>query len=116
MKLTGISQKAFLDRYSLKDKKGKPVEKTPDQMWRRIAKSVAEIEKRTSHIKTPLDVSVMGCVVNAIGEAKSADVAIAFGKGSGLVMKKGEIIAKLSGEALINKFVEEVEFEAKKKL
>ena len=31
----------------------------------------------------------MGCVVNAIGEAKSADVAIAFGKGSGLVMKKG---------------------------
>ncbi|MGB5034853.1 MAG: adenosylcobalamin-dependent ribonucleoside-diphosphate reductase [Microgenomates group bacterium] len=46
MKLTGISQKAFLDRYSLKDKKGKPVEKTPDQMWRRIAKSVAEIEKK----------------------------------------------------------------------
>ena len=57
----------------------------------------------------------MGCVVNAIGEAKSADVAIAFGKGSGLVMKKGEIVAKLSGEELINKFVEEVEFEAKKK-
>ncbi len=46
MKLTGISQKAFLDRYSLKDKHGKPVEKKPDQMWRRIAKSVAEIEKK----------------------------------------------------------------------
>ena len=81
-----------------------------------IVTAVSEIEKRTAHIKAPLDVSVMGCVVNAIGEAKSADVAIAFGKGSGLVMKKGEIIAKLSGEALINKFVEEVEFEAKKKL
>ncbi len=80
-----------------------------------LVSAVSEIEKRTAHIKTPLDVSVMGCVVNAIGEAKSADVAIAFGKGSGLVMKKGEIIAKLSGDALINKFVEEVEFEAKEK-
>ena len=80
-----------------------------------LVSAVAEIEKRTSHIKTPLDVSVMGCVVNAIGEAKSADVAIAFGKGSGLVMKKGEIIAKLSGDALINKFIEEVEIEAEKR-
>ncbi|MGA1941491.1 flavodoxin-dependent (E)-4-hydroxy-3-methylbut-2-enyl-diphosphate synthase [Arcobacter sp. YIC-310] len=76
---------------------------------------VAEIEKRTNHIKTPLDVSVMGCVVNAIGEAKSADVAIAFGKGSGLVMKRGEILAKLKGDELINKFVEEVELEAQKR-
>ena len=40
----------------------------------------------------------MGCVVNAIGEAKN--VAIAFGKGSGLVMKKGEIIAKIKVEML----------------
>ena len=80
-----------------------------------LVSAVAEIEKRTSHIKTPLDVSVMGCVVNAIGEAKSADVAIAFGKGSGLVMKKGEIIEKLSGDALINKFIQEVELEAEKR-
>lgn len=80
-----------------------------------LVNAVAQVEKRTAHIKVPLDVSVMGCVVNAIGEAKSADVAIAFGKGSGLVMKKGEIIAKLSGDALINKFIEEVEFEAKKR-
>ena len=79
-----------------------------------LVSAVAEIERRTKHIKAPLDVSVMGCVVNAIGEAKSADVAIAFGKGSGLVMKKGEIIAKLSGDALINKFIEEVELEAQK--
>ena len=42
--------------------------------------AVKEVEEATKHIKAPLDVSVMGCVVNAIGEAKSADVAIAFGK------------------------------------
>jgi len=79
-----------------------------------LVKAVAEVEERTKHIKAPLDVSVMGCVVNALGEAKSADVAIAFGKGNGLVMKKGEIIAKLDEDKLVDKFIEEVESEAKK--
>lgn len=44
MKLSGVSEKVFLDRYSLKDKKGKALEKKPEQMWTRIAKAVAEIE------------------------------------------------------------------------
>ena len=78
-----------------------------------LPKAVAEIEERTKHIKTPLDVSVMGCVVNAIGEAKEAEVAIAYGKGSGLIMKKGEIIAKLPENELVDRFVAEVEKEAK---
>lgn len=46
MKLNGISQKVFLDRYSLKDKKGQPTEKTPEEMWKRIARAVAEVEKK----------------------------------------------------------------------
>ena len=45
MKLTGISEKVFSDRYSLKDKAGKPTEKKPDDMWKRIAKAVAAQEK-----------------------------------------------------------------------
>jgi len=45
MKLTGISDKVFSDRYSLKDKTGKPTEKKPDEMWKRIAKAVASQEK-----------------------------------------------------------------------
>src|ERR1035437_9797225 len=45
MKLDGIRQKVFLDRYSLKDKKGNPMEKTPDEMWRRVAKGIAGVEK-----------------------------------------------------------------------
>ena len=47
-----------------------------------------KVEKRLSHIKTPLDISVMGCVVNALGEAKHADMAIAFGNRSGLIIKE----------------------------
>ncbi|MBI4973658.1 adenosylcobalamin-dependent ribonucleoside-diphosphate reductase [Candidatus Roizmanbacteria bacterium] len=46
MKLTGFSQKVFLDRYALKDKKGAPIEKDPGQMWKRIAKAVASQEKK----------------------------------------------------------------------
>ncbi|PJE63935.1 hypothetical protein COU89_00560, partial [Candidatus Roizmanbacteria bacterium CG10_big_fil_rev_8_21_14_0_10_45_7] len=44
--LDGISQKVFLDRYSVKDKDGKPVEKTPQEMWKRIARGVARIETK----------------------------------------------------------------------
>ena len=74
-----------------------------------LVSAVAEVERRTAHIKAPMDVSVMGCVVNAIGEAKHADVAIAYGKGSGLVMVKGEVVAKLPEVELVDRFVAEVE-------
>jgi (E)-4-hydroxy-3-methylbut-2-enyl-diphosphate synthase len=74
-----------------------------------LVSAVAEVEKRTAHIKTPMDVSVMGCVVNAIGEAQHADVAIAYGKGAGLVMRKGEVVARLPEGELVERFVQEVE-------
>ncbi|SFV53804.1 1-hydroxy-2-methyl-2-(E)-butenyl 4-diphosphate synthase [hydrothermal vent metagenome] len=78
-----------------------------------LVTAVAEIERRTKHIKTPLNVSVMGCVVNAIGEAAHADVAIAYGKGKGLIMVKGEVVANLDEKELVDKFVFEVEKMAK---
>ena len=77
-----------------------------------LVEAVKQVEEKTKHIKVPLDVSVMGCVVNALGEAKSADIAIAYGKGSGLIIKKGETIAKLPTEELLDRFLEEVEKEA----
>ena len=79
-----------------------------------LVKAVKEVEEKIKHIKKPLNVSVMGCVVNAIGEAKMADVAIAYGKGSGLIIKKGEVIAKLPTSQLVDRFLAEVEKEAQK--
>ena len=79
-----------------------------------LVSAVAEVEEKTKHIKAPLNVSVMGCVVNALGEAKAADVAIAYGKGTGLIIKKGETIAKLPTEELLDRFLQEVEEEARK--
>jgi ribonucleoside-diphosphate reductase alpha chain len=51
MKLTGISEKVFLDRYSLKSKDGKSVEKRPEEMWSRIAKAVSLVEKKSKQKK-----------------------------------------------------------------
>ena len=73
-----------------------------------LKKAVALIEEKTKDIKVPLNISVMGCAVNALGEAKEADVAIAFGKNSGLIIKKGEIVAKLSEDKLVERFMLEV--------
>jgi len=73
---------------------------------------VEAVEEATKHIKKPLNLAVMGCVVNAIGEAKEADVAIACGKGYGLIIKKGEIIGKYKEEELLEKFLEEVKKES----
>src|SRR5665811_1174033 len=51
MKLDGIREKVFLDRYSLKDKKGDPTEKSPEEMWRRVAKGVVGAEKKQDRQK-----------------------------------------------------------------
>ena len=55
----------------------------------------------------------MGCVVNAIGEAKGTDVAIAFGKGNGMIMRKGEVVARLPESELVDRFLLEIDDEIK---
>ncbi|MBI4065501.1 adenosylcobalamin-dependent ribonucleoside-diphosphate reductase [Candidatus Gottesmanbacteria bacterium] len=46
MDLTGIRQKVFLDRYARKDENGTPIEKTPEEMWRRVAHAIAQVEPK----------------------------------------------------------------------
>src|SRR3989344_8028580 len=45
MKLVGVSEKVFKDRYALKNKAGDPIEKDPKQMWARVARGIAKEEK-----------------------------------------------------------------------
>ncbi len=74
-----------------------------------LVSAIKVVEERLRHIKKPLQVSVMGCAVNALGEAKHADIAIAFGNKSGLIIKKGEILRKMSEETILDEFIKEVE-------
>ena len=48
-----------------------------------------------------MNVAVMGCVVNGPGEAREADVGIAGGKGEGILFRKGQIVAKVPEERLM---------------
>lgn len=73
-----------------------------------LVKAVSEVEEIAKVIKKPFDISVMGCAVNAIGEAKHADLAIAFGKGEGLIIKKGEVLCKLPEDKLLAEFEKEL--------
>ena len=69
----------------------------------------AKVEEKLAGIQEPIEVAVMGCVVNGPGEARTADVGIAGGKGEGLVFRKGEIIRKVPEEALVDELFKEID-------
>ncbi|HDJ28195.1 MAG TPA: flavodoxin-dependent (E)-4-hydroxy-3-methylbut-2-enyl-diphosphate synthase, partial [Proteobacteria bacterium] len=67
------------------------------------------VEKRLQHIRQPIKVAVMGCVVNGPGESRTADIGIAGGRGNGLLFRHGEILRKVPEDKLLDELVEEVE-------
>ena len=72
---------------------------------------VAEFEKaaeREGLLDTPIKVAIMGCVVNGPGEAKEADIGIAGGKGEAVLIKKGEIIRKISEADIVSCLINEI--------
>ena len=68
-----------------------------------------EVERRLQKIIKPINVAVMGCVVNGPGEAREADVGIAGGRGEGLLFRHGEIVRKVPECELADALVAEVE-------
>ena len=55
----------------------------------------------------PMRVAVMGCVVNGPGEAREADVGIASGNGLGFVIRRGETVAKVPEDELVDALIAE---------
>ena len=74
-----------------------------------------EVEKRLVHIKQPLNISILGCVVNGIGEGKEADIGIAGGRGVGLLFRHGEIIRKVPEDQILDVLLTEVDAIVKEK-
>ncbi len=68
-----------------------------------------KVEERFKNLDKPLTIAVMGCAVNGPGEARGADFGIAGGVGEGLVFKKGEIIAKVPENMLLDKLEEVIQ-------
>lgn len=74
-----------------------------------LVKVANEVEERLRHIDVPLNVAVMGCVVNGPGEAAEADVALFGGNGVGMLYVGGEQIRKMTADEMVDGLVEQVE-------
>ncbi len=75
-----------------------------------VIDTVKILEKKLSHIKTPLTLSIIGCVVNGPGEAAYTDIGITGGgKGNNMLYLKGIQTEKVLTDKMIDKVVYEVE-------
>jgi (E)-4-hydroxy-3-methylbut-2-enyl-diphosphate synthase len=73
-----------------------------------LPKVVKEVEEKLKGLEKPLKVAIMGCVVNAIGEAKEADLGLACGRGFAWLFKEGKPIKRVSEEEMVQALLEEV--------
>ncbi|MXX90859.1 MAG: flavodoxin-dependent (E)-4-hydroxy-3-methylbut-2-enyl-diphosphate synthase [Boseongicola sp. SB0677_bin_26] len=75
-----------------------------------VIRTVEVLEKRLEHVKTPMSLSIIGCVVNGPGEALMTDVGFTGGgAGSGMVYLAGKQAHKMSNEEMIDHIVDQVE-------
>jgi len=75
-----------------------------------VIRTVETLERRLEHIKTPMSLSIIGCVVNGPGEALMTDVGFTGGgAGSGMVYLAGKASHKMSNDEMIDHIVDEVE-------
>ena len=78
-----------------------------------VIDTVKTLEEKLSHIKTPITLSIIGCVVNGPGEAAMTDVGITGGgKGNNMLYLSGIQSEKVLSEDIISKVINEVEKKA----
>lgn len=75
-----------------------------------VIKTVEALEKRLEHVKTPMSLSIIGCVVNGPGEALMTDVGFTGGgAGSGMIYMAGKQDHKIDNDKMVDHIVELVE-------
>ncbi|MFQ5508868.1 MAG: flavodoxin-dependent (E)-4-hydroxy-3-methylbut-2-enyl-diphosphate synthase [Leptospirillia bacterium] len=74
-----------------------------------VVKIAEQVEARLAHIREPLDIAVLGCVVNGIGEGKEADLGIAGGRDHGILFKEGRLVSKIDEAELVERLVADAE-------
>src|SRR5579862_6289877 len=70
---------------------------------------VAEVERRLEAYEDPIEVSVLGCAVNGIGEARHATFGITGAKDMGMIYSKGEPLKKVRTENLVDELFAEID-------
>jgi (E)-4-hydroxy-3-methylbut-2-enyl-diphosphate synthase len=70
--------------------------------------TIAErVEVALAGITAPIQVAVMGCLVNGPGEAREADVGLALSKHGGTLFRKGERIREVSADEMVEALLDE---------
>jgi len=70
---------------------------------------VADIERRLERYEDPIEVAVLGCAVNGIGEASHADFGITGAKNEGLIFSRGKPLRKVPQERLVDELFAEID-------
>lgn len=70
---------------------------------------VKQVEERVAHLKEPIKIAVMGCVVNGPGESRGADVGVAAGKGAAVIFRKGELKRRVTEAEILDALNEEID-------
>jgi (E)-4-hydroxy-3-methylbut-2-enyl-diphosphate synthase len=70
---------------------------------------VMEVERRLEAYDDPIEVSILGCAVNGIGEARHADFGITGAKDAGMIFSKGEPLKKVPTERLVDELFAEID-------
>ncbi|MDO8663456.1 MAG: flavodoxin-dependent (E)-4-hydroxy-3-methylbut-2-enyl-diphosphate synthase [Candidatus Wildermuthbacteria bacterium] len=74
-----------------------------------VMKISKAIESLSSRVKNPLKISVMGCIVNGLGEARESDFGVVGVKKCALLMKKGRIIKRVKKDKVLEELRKEIE-------
>ena len=72
------------------------------------SKIANEVEKRLTKVQTPIQVAVMGCVVNGPGESRDADVGLSGGRGKGVIYSKGVYLRTVPEDEFLDEVLKEV--------
>jgi (E)-4-hydroxy-3-methylbut-2-enyl-diphosphate synthase len=70
---------------------------------------VAEVERRLEAYDDPIEVSILGCAVNGIGEARHADFGITGAKDAGMIFSRGEPLKKVPTDRLVDELFAEID-------
>ena len=79
-----------------------------------VIETVKKLEQRLSHIKEPLTLSIIGCIVNGPGEALKSDIGVTGGgKGTNMIYVSGVADHKITNPEMVDHIVDMVEKEIK---
>lgn len=73
-----------------------------------LPKIAAEVEKMAARTSSGVKLAVMGCIVNGPGEAKDADLGIAFGRKKAAIFLKGSVLKRVEKDLVLEEFAREL--------